>query len=109
MALKLLDLLRNLATKKWPETHRLLRLLHCSVFKERTVAELPWERVDRPRRGAKRQVRYGLARPAEPVRHDRYHIAADMACQGMSTRRLPVVGTTVTKKINAPIALLVSA
>jgi len=35
MALKLLDLYSNLSTYR-PETHRLLRLLHCSVFKERS-------------------------------------------------------------------------
>jgi hypothetical protein len=34
--------------------------------------------------GAKRQGRCGLARPAAPVRHDGYHIAAKIACQGIS-------------------------
>jgi hypothetical protein len=74
-----------------------MRLLHCSVFKERTVARPPLsESTDRPG-GAKRQRRYGLARPAAPVRHDGYHIAANMACQGIDATELPAAETAVTE------------
>ena len=65
------------------ETHRLMRLLHCSVFKERTSN--PWRpRASRPTTLDAKCPTMIRVRPTDPCRsrHDGYHIAAYRACQG---------------------------
>ncbi len=69
--------------QKWPETHRLLRLLHCSVFKERLRTRGALKRVGRLR-WVPSVLWMVRVRPTDPCRsrHDGYHIAAHRACQG---------------------------
>jgi hypothetical protein len=65
------------------ETHRLMRLLHCSVFKERTSN--PWRpRASRPTTLDAKCPTMIRVRPTDPCRsrHDGYHIAAPRASQG---------------------------